>query len=79
MVETLTALAVCTMYMTQEKDGGQRSQDTLAGTLGRESGHWDTGRRGRGSRDMPGDTCGLLQGHTSWLPECHTPTCGGFK
>ena len=44
-----------------EEDGGHRSQDTQAGTLG-------------GGRDTPGDTCGLLQGHTGWLPECHAPT-----
>ena len=50
--------------MGVDAEGGRRTQ---------ESGHadWDTPG---GSWDTPGDTCGLLQGHTGWLPECHAPT-----
>ena len=40
MVENWTVLVVCTRVWTQEEDGGRRSQDTQAGTLG---GGRDTG------------------------------------
>ena len=54
--------------MGVDAEGGRRTQ---------ESGHadWDTGRElGHAGRHVWGPHCGLLQGHTGWLPECHAPT-----
>ena len=67
----LRHLAVLLTWQREDMgvDGGHRSQDTQARTLGggRDTalGHCTTLGGGR-------DTCGLLQGHTGWLPECHT-------
>ena len=64
MVENWTVLVVCTRVWTQEEDGGRRSQDTQAGTLG---GGRDTGTLVGGGGTRVGcyrDTLGGFQNAT---------------
>ena len=62
----LVLLAVLITWQRDDKDMGV---DAAEEDGGRRSQDTQAGTQGGGR-----DTCGLLQGHTGWLPECHTPT-----